>query len=95
MVHKRQLNVITLSGSNLYTCPPAEWLQCACMWLTVTPDLKTQVVSLVHKQLNLFAAFQNLLNVVNHDIFHLIHLSSTHLTGAQRSISSLYGLHLT
>ena len=43
-----------------------------------TPDLKPQVVGLVHKQLNFFATFQDFFNVVDHYVFHLIHLSNTH-----------------
>ena len=36
--------------------------------------LDTQVVSLVNQQLNLLSSLKHPFNVVNHDIFDLIHL---------------------
>ncbi len=40
----------------------------------ISTYLEAQVVCLVHQKLNFFAAFKNLLNVVDHDVLDLINL---------------------
>ena len=50
--------------------------------------LEPKIVCFVNQKLNLLATFENLLNVVHHDVLHLIHLqaASAEVTAGQTAV---------